>query len=135
MDREREGSPALALGRARQERDGGRVTGHLVWADPFALTLELELGDPDQVNVAQATLERWLGRAEGDDFAPSADWGGERALLARGTFSRPSPASLRLQTTWEPSEVDRACRSLATWIERRARLSNPSAAPGASERP
>jgi len=47
---------------------------------------------------------------------PKADWGGERAVVARAAFS-PQPGQIIITTTWQRAELDRACASLAAWLE------------------
>jgi hypothetical protein len=102
-----------------------RVRGRLDYGDPFPLTLEVEhaAGDPDP---ARRALERWL-HVDTTSLVAGADWGGERALLARATFVPASPTLTRVTTTWEQGEVDRACRSLASWLEAAAARLGPVA--------
>jgi len=123
----REGAAAFAAlpPRPRDEAGALRISGRLDYGDPFALTLEVEHAASDASPPRQA-LERWL-HVDTTTFTPSVDWGGERALLARAQFAAASPTLTRVTTTWERAEVDRACRSLATWLEAAAAHLGPLA--------
>jgi hypothetical protein len=113
-----QGAAAFALLPAWLERGAsaapGHVRGRLHYGDPFLLTLDLDgLAEPDP----RQALQRWL-HIDASTFG--ADWGGERAVLARAELSERSPAQTVVTTTWQHAEVDHACRSLAAWLEARA---------------
>ena len=92
----------------------GHVRGRLDYGDPFLLTLDLDgLAERDP----RQALQRWLHI---DAATFGADWGGERAVLARAELSEQSPSQTVVTTTWQHAEVDHACRSLAAWLEARA---------------
>ena len=94
-----------------------RVTARLDYGDPFSLTLRVEHDTALDLERLRSAVERWFGApAAGAAFAPRADWGGERAVMARARMTPESPAAAVLSTTWQRSELDRACRSLATWL-------------------
>jgi hypothetical protein len=87
---------------------------------------ELEL--EGRIEVASASdlpfivsgIEGWLQRLEaGPRFIPQADWGGERAVLARIRLVPGSETAVKLLSFWQPAELDRGARSLASWLERR----------------
>jgi hypothetical protein len=95
-----------------------RVTARLDYGDPFELTLELELDGPADLARAREIIDTWFGApAHAERFAPRADWGGERAVMARAQLTSPSPGTLVLMSTWQRGELARASRSLATWLE------------------
>jgi hypothetical protein len=94
-----------------------RASARLDYGDPFALTLELGLDAPVDLAKARETIDTWFGAPVGAGFAPRADWGGERAVMARAQLTSPAPDTLRLTTTWQRGELARACRSLAAWLE------------------
>ncbi|HWO14150.1 MAG TPA: hypothetical protein VNN80_31815 [Polyangiaceae bacterium] len=109
----------LEAGSASAPSGFSRVTGRLDLGDPFPLTLELAHAVPNPGPARQA-LERWL-RVDTSALAPAADWGGERAVLARARFEEPPSRALTIaMTSWAPTELDRACRRLAVWLEARA---------------
>lgn len=75
----------------------------------------------DLERVAQG-IQTWLRSFDSlARFVPKADWGGERAILARARLVETSATSLKLTSAWERSEFERALRSLAAWLERRFR--------------
>lgn len=126
-----EGAAALAALPAWLDRGVGgglgfeRVTGRLDFGDPLTLTLELA-HTAAASNPPRRGLERWL-RVDTSTFTPAADWGGERALLARARFAAVSPTLTVVTTTWQHGELDRACRSLATWLEAATKRLGPGA--------
>lgn len=105
-----------------------RASVQLELGDPLELTARLEHAAPVALETARRELDAWLGTpAATEQFAPQADWGGERALSARARFHQASPTQIDVSAAWERAELDRAARSLAAWLE--ARL--PAAGPGA----
>ncbi len=87
-----------------------------------ALELEgrLEVVSASDLPFAVSGVEEWLQWMDaGSRFIPQADWGGERALLARARLVKESETAVKLLSSWQPSELDRATRSLASWLERR----------------
>lgn len=121
----------VASPHAVEARGGGgrpldlrRLAGQLALGDPLPLSLEIELAAPAQASLVRSTLSSWIGiDADALPAGPRADWAGERALWARATLTSPSPLRFVLSTSWEPEELERGCRSLATWIA--GRLSRP----------
>lgn len=104
-----------------------RASARLDFGDPFELTADVEHGAPVDVDDVRREIEGWLGTPSDDvNFAPQADWGGERALAARARLSSTTSTRVSVRTTWERDELDRAARSLATWLE--ARVSGAPAA-------
>lgn len=96
--------------------------------DPLELEARIELANPVEVDAMRRELARWLGTpSEGSGFAPQADWGGERSLAARATFTQPAPTEIRVHTTWERAEFEQATRSLAAWLEPHLRALGPAA--------
>jgi hypothetical protein len=97
------------------------VSGRLDYGDPLALTFHVTLADAADAPRVQRAFEGWLGaptaRAQ---FVPQADWGGERAILAR-SHVEPRANGALITATWARSELDRACASLAAWLEPRWR--------------
>jgi hypothetical protein len=95
------------------------VSARLDFGDPLALTFHVDLAAPADVQHVQRAFEGWLGSpTAGAEFVPQADWGGERAIAARAKFE-PRPSGVLITTTWARSELDRACASLAAWLEPR----------------
>jgi hypothetical protein len=95
------------------------VAARLDFGDPLALTFRVDLTDPAEIPEVQAAFEGWLGApTAGARFVPQADWGGERAIVARASFEPQASGSV-ITTTWARSELDRACASLAAWLEAR----------------
>ena len=124
----RGGAAALAASPAQRRGEGivlEQIQGRLDYGDPFALTLEL-VHTAGDTTAARRALERWL-HVDTTSFAPGVDWGGERAVLARAEFASASPTLTRVTTTWERAELDRACRSLAAWLEAAAARLGPLA--------
>jgi len=101
-------SPSLPLRGASARLDYG---------DPFAVRLELGLDGVVDLAKARETIDAWFGAPVGAGFAPRADWGGERAVMARAELTSPEPGTLVLTSVWQRAELARACRSLATWLE------------------
>jgi hypothetical protein len=99
------------------------IRGRLDYGDPFVVTLDLIHAESDAAGARRA-LERWL-HVDAASSTPSADWGGERAVLARAVLASVSATRTRVTTTWERAEVDRACRSLAAWLETAATRLGP----------
>jgi hypothetical protein len=105
-----------------------RSTARLDLGDPLELSLRIEHAAPSDADSARRIVEGWLGDPARDDrFVPRADWGGERAVLARARFSRNSETVTSLSSGWQRSELDRAARSLANWLEARLRAPGPAA--------
>jgi hypothetical protein len=97
-----------------------RASARLELGDPLRLTAEVEHREPVESVAVRRELEAWLGTPQdGADFAPQADWGGERALAARAVLTQSTPTRVSVQTTWQRDELDRAARSLAAWLEPR----------------
>jgi hypothetical protein len=81
---------------------------------------------PDLDSVTHG-IEGWLGAYDSvARFVPQADWGGERAILARARVVQASETSLLLSSTWQQTEFERAIRSLAAWLERRLQVPPPA---------
>lgn len=96
--------------------------------DPLTLTAWVETAGPSDVAAAQRQVAAWLGIPSGSqDFAPHPDWAGERALLARASFSAESATSVRVSTTWQRAQLDQAARSLSAWLETRFPAHGPAA--------
>lgn len=105
-----------------------RVTARLALGDPLELSAELDHGTAVDIATARRELELWLGVPAGTaDFAPKADWGGERALWARAQLTRASATRISLRTTWQRDELDRATRSLAAWLAPQLQPGRPAA--------
>lgn len=97
-----------------------RASARLDLGDPLRLTAEVEHGEPIQSMAVRREIEGWLGTPhDATNFAPQADWGGERALIARAQLTQSTPTRVTVQTTWQQDELDRAARSLATWLDAR----------------
>jgi hypothetical protein len=124
----REGAAAFVAVPSHSTDEAGvmqQISGRLDYGDPFALTLDVVQAPGDPTSPRQA-LERWL-HIDTTTFTTSIDWGGERAVLARAELVQASPTLTRVTTTWERAELDRACRSLATWLEAAAARLGPVA--------
>ncbi|HTV23812.1 MAG TPA: hypothetical protein VMG12_34215 [Polyangiaceae bacterium] len=105
-----------------------RATARLGFGDPLELDAALEHEAPVDVATARHELDAWLGTPQdAGNFAPQADWGGERALLARARLTQASPTRVAVATTWARADFDRAVRSLAVWLEPRLHASGPVA--------
>lgn len=105
-----------------------RASARLELGDPLELTADVEHGAPIDARAVQHEIEGWLGTPSDElDFAPQADWGGERALAARARLTSSTPTTVSVRTTWERDELDRAARSLAAWLEARLRAPGPRA--------
>jgi hypothetical protein len=126
------GSWLGALGSGSADNPGSRASllrasARLELGDPLVLTAEVEHAAPVDVAAVQRELGRWLGAPSDDaNFAPQADWGGERALAARARLTSLAPTRVSVWTTWERDELDRAARSLAAWLEPRLNPAGPS---------
>jgi hypothetical protein len=108
-----------------------RLLARLDVGTPLQLDVRVEHGlreddGADDASLRRALLE-WLGDAPEDSLVPRADWGGERAVFARGRWNRTSEGVATLSTSWEASELDRATRSLAAWLEGRFSARRPTA--------
>jgi len=105
-----------------------RVSVRLELGDPLELYADIEHAAPSAVAAARRELDGWLGTpADGSNFAPQADWGGERALSARARLSQASPTQIEVRASWERAELDRATKSLAAWLDARIHASGPVA--------
>lgn len=105
-----------------------RVSARLELGDPLTLAAEVEHGAPIDVDTVRREMRRWLGTpADEADFAPQADWGGERALAARASLTASTSTRVSVRSTWERGELDRAARSLAAWLEPRLSAAGPPA--------
>jgi hypothetical protein len=105
-----------------------RASARLELGDPLVLTADIEHRTPIDVAAVQREIGDWLGTPSDEvNFAPQADWGGERALAARARLISSSPTRVSLSTTWERDELDRAARSLAAWLEPRLSPPGPAA--------
>jgi hypothetical protein len=105
-----------------------RVSARLELGDPLVLTADVEHRAPIDVAAVRREIGDWLGTPSDDvNFAPQADWGGERALAARARLISSAPTRVSVSTTWERDELDRAARSLAAWLEPRLNPPGPLA--------
>jgi len=105
-----------------------RVSARLDLADPFELSAEIEHGAPIDIAAVRREIDGWLGTpSEHVNFAPQADWGGERALAARATLTRMASTRVAVHSTWQRDELERAARSLAAWLEPRLHAGGPVA--------
>jgi hypothetical protein len=92
----------------------------LDFGDPLELALRIEHPASTDMGAARRAVAGWLGMpADADQFVPRADWGGERAVLARAHFSQASATLTLGSSLWQRSELDQAARSLAAWLEGR----------------
>lgn len=125
------GSWLRVLGSASAEDPDSRATllrasARLELGDPLVLSAEIEHAAPIDVAAVHREIRAWLGAPADDvNFAPQADWGGERALAARARLISSAPTRVSVWTTWERDEVDRAARSLAAWLEPRLNPTGP----------
>jgi hypothetical protein len=99
----------------------------LDFGDPLELTLRIEHSAASDVASMRRLVEGWFAAPSDRDFVPGADWGGERAILARAQFATTSTTETVVTSTWERSEFDHAARSLATWLEGRFETGRPAA--------
>lgn len=105
-----------------------RASAWLELGDPLELSVEIEHAAPVEIAAARRELDAWLGTPTSpDQFAPEADWGGERALAARSQLTQSSPTRVTARASWERAELDRAAKSLAAWLEARLHASGPVA--------
>jgi hypothetical protein len=106
-----------------------RVLARLDIADPLKLDVRIEQGRLPGSAVEGESFRRalleWLGDSPEDSLVPRADWGGERAVFARGRWSRSPGDVTTLTSFWEASELDRAARSVAAWLEGHSTLRRP----------
>jgi hypothetical protein len=98
------------------------------FGDPLELTLRIDQPSPGDPESARRLVAGWFGTPpDRTEFVPRADWGGERAVLARARFVRASEAVTVVSSTWERTELDQASRSLAAWLEGRFLSDGPTA--------
>jgi hypothetical protein len=103
-----------------------RASGWLELHEPLELSFDIELSAASDAAQLRSELEGRLGPGGASDFVPLADWGGERAVLARAAFEQRGPTNLRITSTWELAELNRAARSLANWLGARMRAHRPA---------
>lgn len=107
-----------------------RIVGTLGLGDALQLELRIQVQRAAELPPIRAGILRWRETyVSALPFIPQADWGGERALLARARVSEPSETLMIVSSSWERAELDRAAQSLAAWLERRF-LSPSPGAPG-----
>jgi hypothetical protein len=88
----------------------------------------LEAASPGQAHELESAIERWRQAQQlTAPSVPRADWGGERAILARTQIGQTAGSTVFFTSAWERAEFDRAVRSLASGLERRLAL--PSRVP------
>jgi hypothetical protein len=105
-----------------------RASARLELGDTLGLTIDIEHRQPIDIATVRRELDGWLGSPSDDaNFAPQADWGGERAVAARAQLTQSAPARVRVRTWWTRGELDRAARSLATWLEAQLHAVGPAA--------
>jgi hypothetical protein len=86
----------------------------------------LEAASPEQAHELESVLERWRQAQQlTGPSVPQADWGGERAVLARTQIGQTNDSVVVFSSSWERAEFDRAVRSLASWVERRFAAPSP----------
>jgi hypothetical protein len=102
-----------------------RVNGQLELGEPHELTLRVELSAAAEATQLRGALEARLGGDAAAGFVPSADWGGERAVLARSRFEQRTSAEIEISSTWQRGELDHAARSLATWLRAHLQTHGP----------
>jgi hypothetical protein len=102
-----------------------RVTGRLELGEPLELSVQVELAADTEAAQLRRALETWLGAGSGN-FVPLADWGGERAVLARSRFEQLTPNTVVVISAWQQNELDRAARSLANGLGARLRAPGPA---------
>jgi hypothetical protein len=91
------------------------------------LEARLDVRSPQEVQPVVVGFERWQqSRQLGAPSIPQADWGGERAVLARLKLVKTSGNTVFLTSSWQRPEFDRALRSLASWLERELASARPS---------
>jgi hypothetical protein len=97
--------------------------------EQLELVGRFDVAAPPDLDSVTRGIESWLESYDAlARFVPKADWGGERAVLARGQMVKASETSLLLSSTWQQTEFERAVRSLAAWLERRLELPRPPTA-------
>lgn len=95
--------------------------------EQLELTGRFDVVAPPDLDSVKRGIETWLATYDTvAKFVPKADWGGERAVLARARVVKASETSLLLSTTWQQTEFERAIRSLAAWLERQLELPPPA---------
>lgn len=104
-----------------------RSVARVDFGDPLELTLRIEHTENSDLAAMQRMVEGWLAPPTGANFVPEADWGGERAVLARARFASASKTETVASSTWKQSELDHAARSLASWLEGRFATARPAA--------
>jgi hypothetical protein len=118
----------LGPGHARASRSVPwlRSTARLEFGDPLELTVRIEHPPSSDPESMREVLEGWFGERT-EPFVPRADWGGERAVLARAHFVETSDSLTTVSSTWQRSELEQAARSLAAWLESRWNGHGPAA--------
>lgn len=97
-----------------------RASVTLGMGDELELAARFEVEAPPDLQSVRLGVENWLGAYDSlAKFVPKADWGGERAVLARARVIEASETSVLLSSTWQQTEFERALSSLAAWLERR----------------
>ena len=97
-----------------------RVGVNLRLGDELELEGRFEVSSAGDLPFVVSGVEHWLQKIDdGSRFIPQADWGGERAVLARLRLVQESETTVKLLSSWRTSELERATRSLASWLERR----------------
>ncbi len=105
-----------------------RIVATLGLGEALQLELLIEVERAAELRRIRAEMLRWRETyVSALPFIPQADWGGERALLARARVSEPSETLMIIASTWERAELDRAAQSLAAWLERRFLSPSPGA--------
>lgn len=95
--------------------------------EQLELVGRFDVAAPPDLDSVTRGIEGWLKAYDSvAKFVPQADWGGERAVLARARLVKASETSLLLTTTWEQTEFERGVRSLAAWLERRLEALPPA---------
>jgi hypothetical protein len=91
------------------------------------LEARLEALSSREVQAVSAGFERWQqSRQLTAPSIPQADWGGERAVLARMQLVKTAQTTVLLTSFWQRAELERAARSLASWLERQLASARPS---------
>jgi hypothetical protein len=121
------GFDGFGAGAQRASTAWSRCVAQLDFGDPMQLTMRIEHAPGSDAASMRRVVEGWFAAPTGTDFVPGADWGGERAVLARAHFATAAKTETIVSSTWERSELDRAARSLATWLEGRFLAGRPTA--------
>jgi hypothetical protein len=91
----------------------------------LVLAGHLEVREASDLDAVSNEVEQWLQTYHSiSRFVPKADFGGERAVLARARTVKATETLLILSSSWERAEFEHAIRSLAAWLERQ--LGEPS---------